>query len=85
MRAPFPIAVLAGFEFLEVEFLAQCAQTLAQVPMSFMTTLSLAELKVQAVLSNDVGMLGRCESAAACCRIATERIPAFRSYIYQLR
>ncbi|MDT8925449.1 hypothetical protein RBE51_21895 [Pseudomonas taiwanensis] len=82
VKRSFPIAILAGFEFLEVEFLAQCAQTLAQVPMAFMTALSLAELKVQAVLSNDVGMLGRCESAAASCRTATERIPAFRSYIY---
>ena len=82
VKAPFPIAVLAGFEFLELEFLTQCAQTLAQVHMSFMTALGHSELKVQAVLANDTGMLSRCDSAAAHCRTATERIPAFRSYIY---
>ncbi|AYG48120.1 hypothetical protein DV532_27995 (plasmid) [Pseudomonas sp. Leaf58] len=82
VKANFPIAVLAGFEFLEVEFLAQCAQTLAQVQMLFMTALGRSELKVQAVLSNHPDMLNRCENAAVHCRTATERIPAFRSYIY---
>jgi hypothetical protein len=82
VKAPFPIAVLAGFEFLELEFLTQCAQMLAQVHMSFMTALGHAELSVQAVLANDAGMLGRCESAAGHCMTATERIPAFRSYIF---
>lgn len=82
VKKSFPIAILAGFEFLEVEFLAQCAQTLAQVHMSFMTALSLAELRAQAVLAKEPGMLNRCENAAVHCRTATERIPAFRSYIY---